>query len=58
MVLYKSGPSHARGVGAKRAVKGIVSWAWMVGTNTTGGSWPIYVECGNTIVKTYFTVTG
>jgi len=57
-ILYKSGPSRASGVHPTRAVKGYVSWTWMVGSNTTGGSWPIYVECGSAIAKTRFTVTG
>ena len=55
-VMYKSGPSQARGVAPKRAVNGRVSWTWMVGTRTTGGSWPIYVECGSAIAKTSFRV--
>jgi len=58
IVFYKSGPSRASGVHPTRAVNGRVSWTWMVGSNTTGGSWPIYVECGSAIAKTRFTVTG
>lgn len=45
-VLYKSGSSHAHGLGSKRTSGGRVSWTWMVGTNTTPGRWKIYVDCG------------
>jgi hypothetical protein len=45
-VHYKSGPSVARGLNSKRPVHGRVSWTWMVGGNTTLGSWPITVNCG------------
>ena len=57
MVRYMSGLSVARGLAAKRAVNGRVSWTWMVGTNTTAGRWPIYVECGSAIAKTSFRVS-
>jgi hypothetical protein len=34
---------------------GKVSWTWTVARNTTGGHFPIYVECGATaIAKTAF----
>ena len=46
-VYYKSGPSVAQGLGAKRPRHGRVSWTWMVGTNTTAGRWPIQVSCGS-----------
>jgi hypothetical protein len=46
VVHYKSGPSRAKGLGAKRTVRGRVSWTWMVGTNTTAGRWGITVSCG------------
>jgi hypothetical protein len=46
IVMYKSGSSHAGGLYPKRSVRGRVSWTWMVGTNTTGGRWPIFVFCG------------
>jgi hypothetical protein len=46
IVMYMSGSSHASGLYPKRALNGRVSWTWMVGTNTTGGRWPIYVVCG------------
>ena len=56
-VLYKSGPSHARGLSPKRPTHGKVSWTWMVGTNTTAGRWPIYVDCGSAgFVHTSFVV--
>ncbi len=45
-VTYKSGPSQAHGLDPKSGDKdGIVSWAWIVGTNTTPGEWPINVTC-------------
>ncbi len=45
-VTYKSGPSRAQGLNPKTANKdGIVSWAWIVGTRTTPGAWPITVTC-------------
>jgi hypothetical protein len=45
-VHYKSGPSHAAGVGPAQADgSGSVSWTWLVGTNTTPGTWPIDVSC-------------
>jgi hypothetical protein len=58
LVIYlRSGPSAANGLGAKRAVHGRVSWTWTVSRSTTGGTWPIYVECGTTgIAKTWFKV--
>src|SRR3954469_10831179 len=46
-VLYKSGPSHAQGLGPKRPVRGYVVWKWRVGGNTTLGTWPIQVNCGS-----------
>jgi hypothetical protein len=46
IVMYMSGSSHAGGLNQKRSVRGRVSWTWMVGTNTTGGRWPIFVYCG------------
>ena len=44
VVMYKSGSSHAQGLGSKRGSK--ISWTWMIGTRTTPGRWPIYVSCG------------
>jgi hypothetical protein len=46
IVMYKSGSSHASGLYPKHSQNGLVAWTWMVGTNTTGGRWPIYVMCG------------
>ena len=46
VVAYKSGPSRAKGLDTKTANQdGIVSWAWIVGTRTTPGAWPITVTC-------------
>lgn len=45
-VLYKSGPSRARGLGPQIAdSKGRIGWRWRVGSNTTPGRWPIVVTC-------------
>lgn len=45
-VLYKSGPSRARGLVPRQADgAGRVSWTWRVGSNTTPGQWPIEVTC-------------
>ena len=58
VVMYKSGSSHASGLYSKRPVRGVVSWTWMVGTNTTSGRWPIYVMCGGAgALQTSFVVT-
>jgi hypothetical protein len=46
-VYYKSGPSEAQGLYAKRPVGGRVSWTWKVGTRTTAGRWQIRVSCGS-----------
>jgi hypothetical protein len=56
-VYYKSGPSKAAGVGTKRAsAKGIASWTWKVGGNTTKGTWPVVVTCGGASARTTLTV--
>ena len=45
-VLYKSGPSRARGLYPQTADgTGRVTWRWRVGSNTTPGRWPIVVTC-------------
>jgi hypothetical protein len=47
-VLYKSGPSRAKGLYPQTADgKGQITWRWRVGSNTTPGRWPIVVRCGN-----------
>jgi hypothetical protein len=46
-VRYKIGPAHARGLKPKYPVHGRVSWTWIVGGNTTLGTWPIRVNCGS-----------
>jgi hypothetical protein len=47
VVTYKSGASTAQGLTAKTSdATGAVSWTWMVGGNTTVGTWPIDVNCG------------
>jgi micrococcal nuclease len=56
-VLYKSGPSHAQGLGPKRPAHGYVVWKWRVGGNTTLGTWPIRVSCGSAgSFRTHFRV--
>jgi hypothetical protein len=45
-VLYKSGPSKAKGLDPKLADRsGFVQWRWRVGSNTTPGQWPVVVAC-------------
>ena len=45
-VNYLSGPSHAQGLSPQLAdSSGQVKWSWVVGTNTTPGTWPIDVTC-------------
>ena len=45
-VIYKSGPSRARGLFPQSAdSRGRVTWTWRVGTRTTPGRWPIIVTC-------------
>jgi hypothetical protein len=57
-VDYKSGPSTASGLVPKTSDSaGNVSWTWKVGTNTTLGSWPITVTCGNGSAQTQISVT-
>ncbi len=59
-VIYKSGPSKARGLEPQVAdTQGKITWAWKVGTRTTPGVWPIVVECGReeiTRLRTTFEV--
>jgi micrococcal nuclease len=58
VVNYKSGPSHALGLTAKPTdTSGNVPWTWFVGTNTTLGSWPIDVSCGDTRGETAIDVS-
>jgi hypothetical protein len=60
-VIYKSGPSHAAGLGSQTAdANGRITWSWKVGTRTTPGVWPVVVECGRgdiTRIRTTFEVT-
>jgi competence protein ComEC len=57
MVSYKSGPSHASGLGSKSAdAGGTVSWTWRVGAGTTSGTWPINVTCNGVTKSSTFTV--
>ncbi len=46
IVNYLSGPSQAQGLSPQLAdSSGQVKWTWIVGTNTTPGTWPIDVSC-------------
>lgn len=57
-VEYKSGPSTAAGLVTKTSDgAGNVSWTWKVGANTTPGSWPITVTCGDASAQTQINVT-
>jgi micrococcal nuclease len=56
-VWYKSGPSTAAGLdNAQTDAKGLMSWAWKVGTRTTSGTWPITITCGDQPAETEVTV--
>jgi competence protein ComEC len=56
-VEYKSGPSQAAGLDPKKAdSSGGVAWSWKVGTRTTPGEWPIYVQCDTFFESTIFVV--
>ena len=45
-VMYKSGPSKARGLEPKTAGSdGRVSWTWNVYDKTTPGTWKVTVDC-------------
>lgn len=46
VVVYKSGPSKASGLGPTTAgTDGAVAWSWTVGSRTTAGTWPVTVTC-------------
>lgn len=56
-VIYKSGPSKAKGLEPKTAgADGRVAWSWTVGSRTTPGPWPITVTCGDKTVQTQIQV--
>jgi hypothetical protein len=45
-VIYKTGESEARGLGPKTAGSdGRLSWTWKCGSQTTPGTYRVYVEC-------------
>jgi hypothetical protein len=44
LVVYKTGASRAKGLGAKSGTT--ITWRWRVGSNTTPGRWPVTVDCG------------
>lgn len=56
-VTYKSGPSKAQGLSPKRAdATGAASWSWVVGRNTTPGTWPVTINCEGRSLETAVTV--
>ena len=63
-VTYASGLSEAQGLDPKTAGDdGSVSWTWIVGINTTPGSWPVDIACvepdgRRTTGRTLLTVLG
>ena len=45
-VEYSSGSATAKGLDPKKAnSKGVITWKWKVGSNTTRGTWPITIYC-------------
>jgi hypothetical protein len=45
-VVYKTGASKAKGLGAKTAPSnGKIKWSWKVSMNTTPGKWPVTASC-------------
>ena len=64
VVTYASGPSEAQGLDPKTAGDdGSASWSWIVGINTTPGSWPVDIACvepdgRRTTGRTLLTVLG
>lgn len=56
-VIYKSGPSEARGLEPQQADgNGNATWSWTVGKNTSAGTWPVRVNCGGQVAETAITV--
>ncbi len=50
-VDYRSGPSHASGLGPRTSdAQGYVTWTWEVGTRTTPGYWPVVIVAGGHII--------
>ena len=64
VVTYASGPSEAQGLDPKSAGDdGAIRWSWLVGINTTPGSWPVDIACvepdgRRTTGRTLLTVLG
>ncbi len=57
-VVYKSGPSSAKGLEPKNADSdGTVKWSWKVSSRTTSGSWSIEISGGGASVTAPFLVT-
>ena len=56
-VYYKSGRSKAAGLSAKTAdSKGIITWMWKVGANTSPGVWSIDIRGDDQSIKLDFVV--
>jgi micrococcal nuclease len=52
-VVYKSGPSKAKGLVPKTAdPSGRITWTWKVGTHTTRGDWPVTITVGSHVIHT------
>jgi hypothetical protein len=52
-VVYKSGPSKAKGLVPKTAdPSGRITWTWKVGTHTTRGDWPVTITVGSQVIHT------
>ena len=64
VVTYASGPSEAQGLDPKSAGDDdAIRWSWLVGINTTPGSWPVDIACvepdgRRTTGRTLLTVLG
>ncbi|MDQ0190348.1 thermonuclease family protein [Alicyclobacillus cycloheptanicus] len=57
-VDYKSGPSHAHGLEPETAnSQGRITWRWLVGSNTTPGTWPVHITAGGHSITVYLHVT-
>jgi hypothetical protein len=56
-VIYKSGPSKAKGLVPEKAnASGYITWTWKVGTNTTPGTYPVIIHVNGSTITKYVTV--
>lgn len=57
-VDYKSGPSKAKGLGAKKAnSQGVISWSWKVGSNTSPGTYNVIIRLGGQTMTRHLVVS-